>query len=114
MANKTDSVTTYQMAKEHRGRAFYLVTYPYDPNQEHFHSGYSAKVWVWADNGVAFSIMFGNGWGYCNLDKPFRNEELKYVMPYKWSPPRKQNREDSQEGTGKTQESTEGEIYYIK
>ena len=52
------------MRREHKGRAYYLVEFPYDPNYEYFHAGFAARAYFWADTGIAFQVVFGNGWGF--------------------------------------------------
>ena len=46
------------------GRFFYLITYFYDPQKEKFPTDYIVKVYIWADNGKAFRMIFMTGWGF--------------------------------------------------
>lgn len=71
------------------GRAYYIVCFPYDKNYELFALGYAAEVIIWADTGVAYSIMFGNYGGFFNIDKPYVYNDSTKVVPYDWYPPLK-------------------------
>jgi hypothetical protein len=75
------------MLREHKGRVFYAVYLRHDPKFEYMHSGYAACVFFWADTGIAFEVMFGNGFGVGDIDKPEIYNDKTWVMPYKWQPP---------------------------
>ena len=86
---KNDSISSGGMRADHEGRAYYIVTFPHDPNYEYMHAGFAARVFFWADTGIAFTVMFGNGWGYTEIDQPEKYKNEKRVMPYKWEDPKK-------------------------
>ena len=67
------------MRREHKGRAYYLVEFPYDPNYEYFHAGFAARVYV-----------FGNGWGFVEIDQPEKYKDQERIMEYERQPPKKQ------------------------
>ena len=87
-----DSVSSGSMLVEYKGRAYYAVYYPYDENYEFFNWGYAARVYVWADTGEAYSVMFGHGWGYVDINDPDIYNDPTYVVPYEREPPREKRR----------------------
>lgn len=94
----TDTLSSGRMRLEHEGRAYYVVDYPYDENYEFFNWGYAARVFIWADTGEAYSVIFGHGWGYFGISDPEIYNDSTYVVPYEWEPPRKQRRAIRQVG----------------
>lgn len=61
----------------------YIVTFFYDQSKERLAEDFAAKVSIWDDTKRAFSIYFGNAWGYFNLDKPeTRSNPDNRKMPY--------------------------------
>ena len=60
------------------GRFFYLVTYFYDPQKEKFPTDYIVKVYIWADNGKAFRMIFMTGWGF-DIEKAEKNNSSNIV-----------------------------------
>ena len=89
IVGQNDSISSGRMKLEHEGRVFYAVYLRHDPEFEYMHRGYAACVFFWADTGVAFSVSFGNGFGFVNIDKPRMYNDKTRVMPYKWQAPRK-------------------------
>ena len=87
-----DSISSADMYDFHEGRAYYMVDYPYDTSYEFFNWGYAARVCIWADNGEAYSVMFGNGWGFFGVSDPKIYNNETYVMPYERVPPRQLHR----------------------
>ena len=71
-------------------RAYYLVEFPYDPNYEYFHAGFAARVYFWADTGIVFQVVFGNGWGFVEIDQPEKYKDQERIMEYERQPPKKQ------------------------
>lgn len=81
---------TVDVKNNNSGRSFYTVEYPYDKSEEYFTWFYAAKVYIWGDTGVAFSITFGNGFGFGDLDKPkTRSQKDDLRMHWKKQSPRK-------------------------
>ena len=78
------------MRREHKGRAYYLVEFPYDPNYEYFHAGFAARAYFWADTGIAFQVVFGNGCGFVEIDQPEKYKDQERIMEYERQPPKKQ------------------------
>ena len=78
------------MRREHKGRAYYLVEFPYDPNYEYFHAGFAARIYFGADTGIAFQVVFGNGWGFVEIDQPEKYKDQERIMEYERQPPKKQ------------------------
>lgn len=72
-----------------RGRAYYLVEFPCDLNYEYFHVEFAARVYFWADTGIAFQVVFGNGWGFVEIDQPEKYKDQERVMKYERQPPKK-------------------------
>ena len=60
------------------GRFFYLITYFYDPQKEKFPTDYIVKVYIWADNGKAFRMIFMTGWGF-DIEKAEKNNSSNIV-----------------------------------
>ena len=85
-----DSISAGWMRREHKGRAYYLVEFPYDPNYEYFHAGFAARVYFWADTGIVFQVVFGNGWGFVEIDQPEKYKDQERIMEYERQPPKKQ------------------------
>ena len=85
-----DSISAGWMRREHKGRAYYLVEFPYDPNYEYFHAGFAARVYFWADTGIAFQVVFGNGWGFVEIDQPEKYKDQERIMEYERQPTKKQ------------------------
>ena len=107
---KQDSITPPTMKKKYMGRAYYRARFPYDKTYESTYKGYIAEVIIWADTGIAYAVMFGNGWGYHNIDQPRVYNNPKYKMRYERMPPLKKKGHDLREGTGETLESTKGKF----
>ncbi len=63
VGSKNDTLSAGKMRSDHEGRAYYMVTYPHDPDYEYMHAGFSVRVYFWTDNGVAFWLEGGAGWG---------------------------------------------------
>ena len=64
--------------KKDRGRLFYQVTFFYDPLKEKFPTDYIVKVYIWADNGKAFRMIFMTGWGF-DIEKAEKNNSSNIV-----------------------------------
>lgn len=63
----------------------YLVTYYYDPAVEELSYPYSAEVLVYEKSGKVYEIMFGNGRGVADVDRPKNGRSeipIKYQIPY--------------------------------
>ena len=60
------------------GRLFYEVTFLYDPQKEKYLFDYIAKVYIWADNGKAFRMIFMTGWGF-DIEKAEKNNSSNIV-----------------------------------
>ena len=84
---QNDSISAAWMLREHKGRVFYAVYLRHDPQSEYMHLGYAARVFFWADTGVAFEVMFGNSFGVGDIDKPEIYNNKKWVIKYKWQAP---------------------------
>ena len=81
---------TEREIKENFGRSFYSVEYSFDETIESFDWFYAAKVYIWGDTGLVFSIDFGNGFGFIDLDKTKTQKEKEDLrMSWKKQPPRK-------------------------
>jgi len=81
---------TVNEEEDNPGRSFYTVEYLYDKTEESFDWFYAAKVYIWGNTGTVFSIKFGNGFGFCDLDKPkTRSQKEDLRMHWKKQPPRK-------------------------
>ncbi len=93
VGSKNDTISAAWMRTEEAGRAYYIVTYPHDSNYEYMHMGFAAQVSFWADNGVAFEIMDGDGYGYVDISKVEIYNDPKYVRPYQWTAPLKPRKE---------------------
>ena len=92
VGESTDSISSSKMRREYKGRAYYAVYYPYDTSYEVFNWGYAARVYIWADNGEAYSVMFGHGWGYVGISDPKIYNDKRYVVTYERVPPRQLHR----------------------
>jgi hypothetical protein len=66
--------------KEHAGRLFYVVIYPADETQEICE--FAASVFIWADTGKAFNVLFGCGFGYGHLEENEREGRILDPVPY--------------------------------
>ena len=49
-----------------------------------------AKIYFWADTGIAFQVVFGNGWGFVEIDQPEKYKDQERIMEYERQPPKKQ------------------------
>ena len=85
-----DSISAGWMRREHKGRAYYLVEFSHDPNYEYFHAGFAARVYFGADTGIAFQVVFGNGWGFVEIDQPEKYKDQERIMEYERQPPKQQ------------------------
>ena len=74
-----DSISAGWMRREHKGRAY-----------EYFHAGFAARVYFWADTGIVFQVVFGNGWGFVEIDQPEKYKDQERIMEYERQPPKKQ------------------------
>ena len=78
------------MRRGHKGKAYYLVEFPYDPNYEYFHAGFAARIYFGADTGIAFQVVFVNGWGFVEIDQPEKYKDQERIMEYERQLPKKQ------------------------
>ena len=61
------------MRRGHKGQAYYLVEFPYDPNYEYFHAGFAARIYFGADTGIGLWNMNDN---YLRNRKNNMNEDM--------------------------------------
>lgn len=106
VGSKNDTISAAKMRSEHKNRAYYIVTYPHDPDYEYMHYGFSVRVYFWADNGLAFEIQDGSyGWGVVGISECWMYNDPEYVLPYKWMAPRKPRKEITREDLEKLVDS---------
>ena len=43
-----------------------------------------------ADTGIAFQVVFGNGWGFVEIDQPEKYKDQERIMEYERQLPKKQ------------------------
>lgn len=89
VGSKNDTLSAGKMRSDHEGRAYYMVTYPHDPDYEYMHAGFSVRVYFWTDNGVAFGLEGGAGWGLVGISESWMYNDPEYILHYKWVAPRK-------------------------
>ncbi len=82
-----DTISPPYMKREFMGRTYYRVRFPYDENYEFFPLGYAAEVIIWADTGIAYSVVFGNEFGVVDINNPKIYNDSRYIMQYEWQPP---------------------------
>ena len=70
------------MRRGHKGQAY--------PNYEYFHAGFAARIYFGADTGIAFQVVFGNGWGFVEIDQPEKYKDQERIMEYERQLPKKQ------------------------
>lgn len=87
VAGEKKSKLHSEIARANKGRAYYVVTYPYDETEESFYANFSTRLFFWADNGAPIMVMFGGGW-YFDLEDPITGSpEDKRFFEYKKEPP---------------------------
>lgn len=74
--------------KAHGGAKWYTVQFPIDLTKESFNefTDYAAMIWIWADNGKAFTATFTRAGALYNLDEnPKQKAKFEYRprKPYK-------------------------------
>lgn len=93
VGSKNDTISAGRMRSDHKGRAYYMVTYPHDPDYEYMHAGFAVRVYFWADNGVAFWLEGGAGSGLVGISESWMYNDREYMLHYKREAPRKPREE---------------------
>ena len=69
VGSKNDTISAAWMRTEEAGRAYYIVTIPMTRITNICTWASPLRFLFWADNGVAFEIMDGDGYGYVDISK---------------------------------------------